>query len=178
MPILRKPRRETPSQYESFGPRIVNMVGQFLLMRAMLLWRVLRYLKIPGAALAAAIFLLHPVTVETVAWITERKNTLALQQWFTEQFRRNRRWDQIVTDILTASGPTLEQPQTLWYISRQQSRPNARGWIRSAELTGEMPGGMKKSRSMREGVRTARETAAQSREAKAAKVDSVRIGGN
>jgi hypothetical protein len=68
----------------------------------------------------------------------ERKNTLALQQWLTEQFQINRPWDQLVTDILTASGPTQEKPQTLWYISRQAQRPNSRGWIRSPELTGEI----------------------------------------
>ena len=63
---------------------------------AVLLFRILLRLAIPGAWLAAAIFALHPIQVESVAWISELKNTLSgvlflSAALFYLNFDRNRR---------------------------------------------------------------------------------------
>jgi Flp pilus assembly protein TadD len=104
---------------------------------ALLVWAVLARLKVPGSWLAAAIFALHPVQVESVAWITERKNVLmgfffllTLLAWiaFTDE-RTRRPWISyclaliFYTLALSAKATACTLPAALFLILWLQKKP-------------------------------------------------------
>jgi protein O-mannosyl-transferase len=68
-------------QWRLWGPQTgsYHVVGILLhCLSSVLVWRVLVRLKVPGAIVAALLFAVHPTGAESVGWISEQKNTVAM----------------------------------------------------------------------------------------------------
>ncbi len=69
------------AQWPFFGPRPTGYHVTTILLHlsgALTLWALLARMRIPGAWLSSLLFAIHPVAVESVAWVSETKNTLSL----------------------------------------------------------------------------------------------------
>ncbi len=120
------------------GYHWVNLL--FHVANALLVWRVLTRLNVPGAWLAATIFALHPVQVESVAWISELKNLLmgfffllTLLGWIEYvDPRGKRRWIFYIAALiscflaLAAKSTACTLPAALLLILWWQHRPIGR----------------------------------------------------
>ena len=123
---------------EPVGYHVVNVLLHLAV--ALLWWVLLRRMGLPCAWLAAMLFALHPVHVESVAWITERKNVLsgvfyllaAISYWqfyLSESKPTSKRWGWYALAILCFIAALLSKTITatmpaalilmLWYHRRR-----------------------------------------------------------
>jgi len=58
------------------GYHVVNVL--FHALGGLLVWLLLRRMKLPGAWLGGLIFAIHPICAESVGWVSELKNTISL----------------------------------------------------------------------------------------------------
>jgi tetratricopeptide (TPR) repeat protein len=101
---------------------------------AVLLWRVLKSLNLPGAWLGAALWAVHPVQVESVAWVSELKNTqsgvfyLLTILFFVKWLKAGNRWFYAASLLFAAmamasKSSTIILPGVLclsaWWVERR-----------------------------------------------------------
>ena len=128
-----------------FNPAGYHCVNILLhAINALLVWRLLKRLSVPGAWLAAALFALHPVQVESVAWITELKSILSLffilltlfcwVEFVGERSKRSWYWLALVFYALALFSKTTActLPAALLLILWLKAKPI--GWRRLAQV--------------------------------------------
>ncbi len=129
-------------QWRAWGDRplgyhVVNVALHAV--NALLVWHVLALLGLPGAWLGGLLFGLHPVAVESVAWISELKNVLSgllflstSAAWIRHRLHGGRRWYVLALAsfllALLAKTSTVMLPVVLlgWDVLRRRGPPRRR----------------------------------------------------
>jgi tetratricopeptide (TPR) repeat protein len=129
------------SRLWGLNPAGFHVVNVFLhAINAVLVWRILRRMNVPGAWMVGAVFAVHPVHVESVAWVTERKNVLSgifylLAIGSYLRFEEQRRWywygGSLLLFVLSLLSKTVTAtlPVALLLIRWYQGRPIGRKQI-------------------------------------------------
>lgn len=103
---------------DPLGYRVINVALHIT--NSLLLWYLLRVLGIPFAWLCAAIFAVHPVNVEAIAWILQRKTLLSTMFAFSslalclERHERYPRLAYSAAIVLFAAGMLTKSSVVLW----------------------------------------------------------------
>lgn len=92
-------------------------------LNALVLWRILRELGVRGALFGAALWALHPVMVQSVAWVTELKNTqsclfyllsiLFFLRWHGGKQKDRSRWSYYILAVLFFALAITSKPSTV-----------------------------------------------------------------
>ncbi|HEY3329697.1 MAG TPA: tetratricopeptide repeat protein [Capsulimonadaceae bacterium] len=129
------------------GYHVSNIVQHAI--STVLLWLLLRRIGVPGAWLAALLFAVHPVNVRSVAWISERKNTLSmvfylltLHAFVKGDDSKDKRWQigavSLFALALLSKSSTVVLPAVLlilvWYRRRTITRADLLAFLPFAVL--------------------------------------------
>ncbi|MFC1514923.1 tetratricopeptide repeat protein, partial [Candidatus Omnitrophota bacterium] len=120
---------------DPFGFRLVNMILHIL--NALLVFAILCRLYPRLAFLVALLFAIHPIQVETVAWITERKNLLCLFFFLSTffcylRFERTRTKGHYLQTLLLFICALLSKSVSVCFVAV----PVLYRWWKKAEVSG------------------------------------------
>jgi protein O-mannosyl-transferase len=105
-------------KFVGLNPLPYHLLNVFLhAASAILLWRLLQVLRVRGAWLGAALWALHPVMVQSVAWVTELKNTQSCLFYLLSIFFFLK-WDEVprITRMEDKQETLANHPCYPWFI--------------------------------------------------------------
>ncbi|CAN5534133.1 tetratricopeptide repeat protein [soil metagenome] len=134
---------EKNGQVDSTGYHLVNV---FLdLIGALLVWKLMLRLGLRGAWLGGLLFAIHPIMVESVAWVSELKNTLSMPLLLLSMLayinydEREKTSDLILSAVLFLASGLVKASVIMYPVTILLFCWWRRGTIRSKDLMSSAP---------------------------------------